>query len=70
MGRKAAFAFVVAFAISAAIRASSRALTGHSEPWHVEGVPYCGSPTVAGAIAGALVPQPHGHIILVQSLAS
>ena len=56
--RRAVLAFLVALATSAVVWALSPVLTGHAEPWDAEGFFYFGSLTVAGLIAGGLVPQP------------
>ena len=58
MNRRALSAFLIAFAMGAAIWALSPVLTGHAEPWDAEGVMYFVSLAVAGMITGALVPRP------------
>jgi hypothetical protein len=54
---RAAFAFLLSAALGAAVWAFSIFLTGKDEPWDAEGLYYLVALGIAGAIAGAAVPD-------------
>ena len=58
MRQRAAFAFVLAAALSASVWALSPLLTGHAEPWDADGSYYLSALAIAGAVSGSLFPKP------------
>ncbi len=58
MKHRAAVTFVVAAVLGATIWFLSPWVTGHEEPWDVDGIFYFGALIIAGLIAGAISPKP------------